>query len=151
MNPRHRAQHGLLALALSTAIQRIPPAPEPPKITARARAQNLHEHLQGFLAANNVQGWAESNAETAKSPVFQALIQLVQSPNPSMPLWRFKRHVKRIYKLGDKACQLAQMYNACARACGYEHYQHLLRACPDQVVTVIRHLDPDVQAAGSSI
>ncbi|AJA16804.1 hypothetical protein OFL75_34925 [Pseudomonas aeruginosa] len=111
-------------------IQELPPEEIPKQITARHVTRSLGQHLEAFLAANNLQGWkAEEEYVLRDDRLADQLLLLTQVTG--LYLGQFKRYSTRLLKLARRngaEIRLTEVQGMVARALGYNSY-HVAYKC----------------------
>lgn len=103
----------------------LPPQPDEPQITARHAIQGLGQHAEAFLAANNLQGWAEDEAYVLRLDRL-ADVLLMLSASTGLYAGQVKRFARRISKLsnaGGSKIKRATALNLVVKALGYYSYE----------------------------
>lgn len=102
----------------------LPPQPDEPQITARNAIQGLGQHAEAFLAANNLQGWAEDEAYVLRLDRL-ADVLLMLSASTGLYVGQVKRYARRISKLSDAGgskIKRAKALDFVVKALGYYSY-----------------------------
>lgn len=111
-------------------IQELPPEEIPKQITARHVTRSLGQHLEAFLASNNLQGWkAEEEYVLRDDRLADQLLLLTQVTG--LYLGQFKRYSTRLLKLARRngaEIRLTEVQGMVARALGYNSY-HVAYKC----------------------
>lgn len=106
-------------------IVEVPPEELPKLVTARYVAHSLGEHLEAFLAANNMSGWkVDEDYILRDDRIGDQLLLLSQSTG--LYVSRFKRMAKILMKLGranGAELKLTTAQEMLAHALGYNCYQ----------------------------
>ncbi|EPG8944069.1 hypothetical protein L4Z64_001476 [Pseudomonas aeruginosa] len=106
-------------------IIEVPPQELPKQITAKHVAHSLGEHLEAFLAANNMTGWQhEEDYVLRDDRLGDQLLLISQSTGLSVAL--IKRMAKRLKKLGQAngaELKLSAVQEMLAHALGYRNFK----------------------------
>lgn len=113
-------------------IIHLPPQPVPPALSAQARATTLAEHLQGFLAANNLRGFVQDLPGVADPDSIACQLQQLLEQD-EIHRDRLRSTAWAIKRKAGKAISYCQWLEIIAAMLGYRSWAAIGTRATDQV------------------
>lgn len=119
----------------------LPPEAIPTQITAKAAISKLGDHLQAFLAHNNIHGYLHDPSYVLRDDrIADILLQV--GIQESLTYIALKDLARKIKLLSNKAIKHGHSLELLARALGYKTWHDCVHSMPETEVIVNMWLDP---------
>ncbi len=106
-------------------IIHLPSKPDPKKLTANHRSENLKQHLESFLNKNNLHGWLTETLNVEETVSLSDIIETIAKLE-ILTMTQYMSYAEQITMAANEVIDFERSCHLLARVIGYKTYGHAL-------------------------